>query len=176
MSNKLVKLKVEKSRVNENKKRIIFLMCLIVLSIAFIFVWANVFLTSKNFEEKMNNMVLGVDYFVEDIIITDKRVETDVNNAIHENYFFYYRDGRAYDYDKRMEVSGKVYSEYEVGDIISAYTTNHKEYSYKKYGILPKNEFINNELMKCVGVLLGIGIFTLIFFRFLDKKALDFQK
>jgi len=36
----------------------------------------------------MDNMVLGVDYFVEDIIITDKRIETDVNDTIHENYFF----------------------------------------------------------------------------------------
>ena len=57
---------------------------------------------------------------------------------------------------------GKIYSEYHVGDTITAYTTDHVSYSYYKYGILPKNEYTNNEIMKCVGVLLGVGILSLL--------------
>ena len=47
-----------------------------------------------------------------------------------------------------MQVPGFVYSEYNVGDSIAAYTTDHVSYSYYKYGILPDTEYTNNELMK----------------------------
>lgn len=176
MSNKLVKVNNEKRIITEHKKRIMLIVCLIVLSIAFVYVWINVFLNSNNFEEKMDNMVLGVDYFVEDIIITDKRIETDVNDTIHENYFFYYHDGDAYDYHKRMQVPENVFRQYKIGDKISSYTTDHVQYSYEKYGILPNTEFRNNEIMKCVGVLLGIAIFMLALFIILHRKLSIHQK
>ena len=131
MNNKLVRVNNEKRIITEHKKTML-IVCLIVLSIAFVYVWINVFLNSNNFEEKMDNMVLGVDYFVEDIIITDKRIETDVNDTIHENYFFYYHDGDAYDYHKRMQVPGNVCRQYKIGDKISSYTTGHVEYAYEK--------------------------------------------
>ncbi len=124
----------------------------------------------------MDNMVLGVDYFVEDIIITDKRIETDVNDTIHKNYFFYYHDGDAYDYHKRMQVPGNVFRQYKIGDKISSYTTDHVQYSYEKYGILPNTEFRNNEIMKCIGVLLGIAIFMLALFIILHRKLSIHQK
>lgn len=165
MSNKLVKVKKQERKVTEEKKRILFIISLIALSAAFIAVWGNVLLTSNAFNETMDSMVLGVDYFLEDVEITDKRVESDGINSLNENYFFYYEDGRVYDYHKRMQVPGKIYSEYEVGDTITAYTTNHSTYSYEKHGILPTTDFRKNELMKCVGVLLGIGIVFLIFGR-----------
>lgn len=159
-----------KRKINVHQKKVIFVSALTVLIVAFVCIWLNVFMTSKRFEEKMDNMILGEDYFVEDIIITDKKVESDVNDSIHENYFFYYNHGVAYEYDKRMQVSGEIYREYAVGDIIPAYTTDHKQYSYDKDGILPKTEFRNNEFSKCIGVLLGVAIFTMMFFGLLGKK------
>lgn len=58
MSNKLVKVNNEKRIITEHKKRTMLIVCLIVLSIAFVYVWINVFLNSNNFEEKMDNMVI----------------------------------------------------------------------------------------------------------------------
>ena len=91
-------------------------------------------------------------------------------DTISQNYFFYYNNGKVNDYHKRMQVPGFVYSEYNVGDSIAAYTTDHVSYSYYKYGILPDTEYTNNELMKVAGVLLGIGIFLLALFGVLSKK------
>ena len=167
MSNKLIKNKKESEKVKEKQKKLLFSGGLIILTIAFVFVWFHVYLTSRSFEERMETMVLGVDYFIEDVPIVAKRVETDASQSIHENYFFYYRQGKVHDYQNRMEVPGNIYSEYETGDTIPAYTTDHYSYSYKKEGILPKSEFRNNEYMKIVGVLLGIGIVILVLFRFI---------
>ena len=74
MSNKLVK--------NEEQKE------------GIVFVWGKVLVTTKAFNEQMEGMVLGEDYYLEDIVITDKRVETGASDdAISENYFFYYQNG-----------------------------------------------------------------------------------
>lgn len=170
MSNKLVKSKIQKSKVSEKNKTIIFICSLIILCIAFIVVWVNVYMTSNVFKKTMDDMVLGVDYFQEEIVITNKRVESDSNDSIHENYFFYYHDGHVHDYHKRMQVPATIYQEYEIGEKITAYTTNHEHYSYEKNGILPQNDFKNNELKKVIGVLLGLGIFVLLLFRTLDKR------
>ena len=69
-----------------------------------------------------------------------------------------------------MQVPESVYSEYDVGDSITAYTTDHVSYSYYKYGILPDTEYTNNELMKVAGVLLGIVIFIFALLGLLSKK------
>ena len=156
MSNKLVEHKESKEILTGNQKKILFWICFIILSIVFITVWINILLTSKAFNTQMEEMVLGEDYYMEDIVITGKRAEdasADTN-----------------DYHKRMQVPGFVYSEYNVGDSIAAYTTDHVSYSYYKYGILPDTEYTNNELMKVAGVLLGIGIFLLALFGVLSKK------
>ena len=168
MSNKLVKNNSEKRKVTEKQKRILFVSSLTILLLSFFAVWITVFRTSNEFREKMETMVLGVDYFREDVVITNKRVESE--HSVSDNYFFYYKNGKVHEYDKRMQVPGTVYREYEIGDTITAYTTNHREYSYEKYGILPKEDFKNNELRKANGVLLGIGILVLIFLRVLDRK------
>ena len=147
-----------------------FWICFIILSIAFITVWINILLTSKAFNTQMEEMVLGEDYYMEDIVITGKRTEDASADTISQNYFFYYNNGKVNDYHKRMQVPGFVYSEYNVGDSIAAYTTDHVSYSYYKYGILPDTEYTNNELMKVAGVLLGIGIFLLALFGVLSKK------
>ena len=104
-------------------------------------------------------MVLGEDYDREDVVITDKKSEdATADNAISQNYFFYYHGGKTNEYNKRMQVPESVYAEYKVGDTITAYTTDHIKYSYNKAGILPDKKFRNNELMKVAGVLLGAAI------------------
>ena len=170
MSNKLVEHKESKEILTGNQKKILFWICFIILSIVFITVWINILLTSKAFNTQMEEMVLGEDYYMEDIVITGKRAEDASADTISQNYFFYYNNGKVNDYHKRMQVPGFVYSEYNVGDSIVAYTTDHVSYSYYKYGILPDTEYTNNELMKVAGVLLGIGIFLLALFGVLSKE------
>ena len=170
MSNKLVKHQEPKETLTGKQKKILFWSCFAILSIAFVAVWINIFLTSKAFNAQMEEMVLGEDYYMEDVVITNKRAEDASADAISQNYFFYYNNGKVNDYQKRMRVPEFVYSEYDVGDSITAYTTDHVSYSYYKYGILPDTEYTNNELMKVAGVLLGIGIFLLALFGVLNKK------
>lgn len=160
------KNKANLNSIKKSQKRILPLACIISLTVAFIFVWTDIYLTSKKFEIQMGNMVQGVDYFVEDVPIVAKRRETDNNDSVHESYYFYYRHGKTYEYENRMQVPADVYSEYQTGDTISAYTTDHYVYSYGKEGILPKSEFANNEVKKGVGVLLGIGIAVTVLFGF----------
>ncbi len=170
MSNKLVKHQETKEILTGKQKKILFWSCFVVLSIAFVAVWINIFLTSKAFNTQMEEMVLGEDYYMEDVVITDKRAEDASADAISQNYFFYYNNGAVNDYHKRMEVPEAVYSEYDVGDSITAYTTDHVSYSYYKQGILPDKEYRNNELMKVAGVLLGLGIFSFALWGLLSKK------
>ena len=124
MSNKLVKHQEPKEILTGNQKKILFWICFIILSIAFITVWINILLTSKAFNTQMEEMVLGEDYYMEDIVITGKRAEAASADTISRNYFFYYNNGKVNDYHKRMQVPGFVYSEYNVGDSIAAYTPN----------------------------------------------------
>ncbi len=159
MSNKLVKHQESKEILTGNQKRILFWICFIILSIAFITVWINILLTSKAFNTQMEEMVLGEDYYMEDIVITGKRAEDASADTISQNYFFYYNNGKVNDYHKRMQVPGFVYSEYNVGDSIAAYTTDHVSYSYYKYGILPDTEYTNNELMKGLAYCLELEYF-----------------
>ena len=170
MSNKLVKQKISRNKLSEKNKTFLFACGFSILCIAFFAVWIDVYRTSDIFQKTMDEMVLGVDYFREEIIITNKRVESDANDSIHENHFFYYYDGNVHDYHKRMQVPATIFAEYEIGEKIVAYTTDHEKYSYEKYGILPQDEFKKNELKKCTGVLLGVGIFVLLLLRRLDKR------
>ena len=125
MSNKLVEHKESKEILTGNQKKILFWICFIILSIVFITVLINILLTSKAFNTQMEEMVLGEDYYMEDIVITGKRAEDASADTISQNYFFYYNNGKVNDYHKRMQVPEFVYSEYDVGDSIAAYTTDH---------------------------------------------------
>ena len=49
MSNKLVKHQETKEILTGKQKKILFWSCFIILSIAFVAVWVNIFLTSKAF-------------------------------------------------------------------------------------------------------------------------------
>lgn len=176
MSNKLVKHQEQKEILAGKQKKILFWVCLIILIIVFVAVWINIFLTSNAFNKQIGEMVLGEDYYMEDVVITGKRAENaSTDNTISKNYFFYYHNGKVNDYHKRMQIPGSVYSEYNVGDSITAYTTDHISYSYYKDGILPDTEYSNNELMKVAGVLLGIGICSLTLLGLLSKK-IDYKK
>lgn len=138
MSNKLAKHQKQKERLTGKQKKVLFWSCFAALSIAFVMVWLNVFLTSNALDRQMEEMVLGEDYDREDVVITDKRSEdASADNDISQNYFFYYHGGKTNEYNKRMQVPESVYTEYEVGDTITAYTTDHIKYSYNKAGILP---------------------------------------
>ncbi len=53
MSNKLVEHKESKEILTGNQKKILFWICFIILSIAFITVWINILLTSKAFNTQM---------------------------------------------------------------------------------------------------------------------------
>ena len=53
MSNKLVKHQESKELLSGKQKKILFWICLIILSIAFIAVWINILLTSKAFNTQM---------------------------------------------------------------------------------------------------------------------------
>ena len=171
MSNKLAKHQKQKERLTGKQKKVLLWSCFVALSIAFLAVWLNVFLTSKALHRQMEEMVLGEDYDREDVVITDKKTEdASANNSISQNYFFYYHNGKANEYNKRMQVPESVYAEYKVGDTITAYTTDHIKYSYDKDGILPEQSYRKNELMKCVGILLGCAICFLILFGLLSRK------
>ena len=124
MSNKLAKHQKQKERLTGKQKKVLFWSCFAALSIAFLAVWLNVFLTSKALHRQMEEMVLGEDYDREDVVITDKKSEdATADNAISQNYFFYYHGGKTNEYNKRMQVPESVYAEYKVGDTITAYTT-----------------------------------------------------
>lgn len=75
MSNKLAKHQKQKERLTGKQKKVLFWSCFAALSIAFLAVWLNVFLTSNALHRQMEEMVLGEDYYREDVVITDKRVK-----------------------------------------------------------------------------------------------------
>ncbi len=166
MSNKLIKAKDLEAKIVRKKR--IWKLCAVLLGaviVLFLFIWTRVAITSAKFEKQMEQMVLGKDYFIEDVVIKKKDTYSSPSGryGASTNYFFYY------DTDKKMQVSGKIYGEYEVGDSIPAYTTDHVYYDYEKDGILPRNEFRNNELMKAAGALCGIAICMLALYLFLER-------
>ena len=62
MSNKLAKHQKQKERLTGKQKKVLLWSCFVALSIAFLAVWLNVFLTSKALHRQMEEMVLGEDY------------------------------------------------------------------------------------------------------------------
>lgn len=163
MSNKKNKTKRHKVKketekifsTNVQKKRLMFNVSFVVLVLLFVFVWGHIFVTTHRFNEQLENMVQGKDYFIEDVIITKKKAETYSSSSLSTttNYYLYYgHDG------KRMNVNSDTYEKYGVGSIIPAYTTDHIHYGLDKNTILPENQFRNNEIMKGVGIFLGLCI------------------
>ena len=74
MSNKLIKAKDLEAKMLRRKR--IWKLCAILLAaflILFVFIWTRVAITSAKFEKQLEQMVLGKDYFVEDVVIRKKR-------------------------------------------------------------------------------------------------------
>lgn len=106
---------------------------LVIVSILFVFLWTRVAITSVKFEKQMEQMVLGKDYFIEDVEIKKKDTYSSPSGkySVSTNYFFYY--------------------------------------DYEKDGILPREEFRDNELRKAAGVVCGCIICLLALYLFWDR-------
>lgn len=159
MSHKLVKNQPEKDGIKKKRLNRVYFICFIVLTICFAAVWISVAMTSAKFDKQLEHMILGKDYFIEDVTIVKKMVDSYSSSELstHENYFFYYGNEE----QEKMQIPHDIYVQYAIGDKIPAYTVNHVSYGYTKESILPREEFRQNELMKCIGVLLGVGIVTI---------------
>ena len=74
MSNKLIKEKdLEAKRIRRKRIRKLLAVLLVMVSILFVFLWTRVAITSVKFKKQMEQMVLGKDYFIEDVVIRKKR-------------------------------------------------------------------------------------------------------
>ena len=92
MSHKLVRNQPAKEGRKKKRLNRIYLFCFIALTISFVTVWVSVSLTSAKFDDQMEDMVLGKDYFIEDVTIVKKKVDSYSSSELstNENYFFYY--------------------------------------------------------------------------------------
>ena len=145
---------------------------LIALSIIFVLLFLKIIMTEISFHKIIDGMVEGIDYYIEDIVITDKETVEDYNGSESgsTNYFFYY----GHDTDKRMQVNLEVYSQYNVGDMLPAYTKEHYYYGSTINSVLPKTEYKNNELSKAGIVTIGCLILLLLIYKWinnLEKKT-----
>ena len=151
MGNKIYKSKMK----DENRLLGKFVnISLIALSIIFVLLFLKIIVTEISFHKMIAEMVEGIDYYIEDIVITDAT-----------NYFFHY----GYDTDMRMQVNQKEYSQYNVGDMFPAYTKDHYYYGSTINSVLPKTEYKNNELSKAGIVTIGCLILLLLIYKWIDN-------
>lgn len=162
---KPIKREEIKPKISAKTKTKLFIIGLVILVISFISVWINIIVTSNKIKNELDNMVLGTDYFYENVTIFDKKIYSSTSegsSVTTYNYVFFYDKSM----EKMMPVPEEIYNQYEVKSEIMAYTKDHIHYSYSIEEILP--EYRNNEMGKAVGVLLGLGIFVLLLWRFID--------
>lgn len=164
MSNKLYKNKIKDQKRFLGKFANI---SLIALSIIFVLLFLKIIMTEISFNKMINSMVEGVDYYVEDIVISDKEAVEEYNGSESgtTNFFFYY----GYGTDKRMQVNREVYSQYNVGDMFPAYTKDHYYYGSTFNSVLPKAEYTNNELSKAGIVLTSSLMLLILIYKWIDK-------
>ena len=154
MSNKIYKSKMK----DENRLIGKFVnISLIALLIIFVLLFLKIIVTEISFHKMITEMVEGIDYYIEDIVITDKETV--------EDYFFHY----GHDTNKRMQVNQKEYSQYNVGDMFPAYTKDHYYYGSTINSVLPKTEYKNNELSKAGIVTIGCLILLLLIYKWIDN-------
>lgn len=164
MSNKLYK---EKPQIKSKRVSVFRIILLVFLIIAFTCIWLDIFTTTIRLDKKIDAMVEGKDYYIEEVTITKKAYDSYYagSSVATTNYFFYYD----YSFQKKLFVDRDTYKEYIVGDKVSAYTMDHSNYVFKKEALLGK-EFRNNEIEKCIGASLGAGILLLCVFIWIDSK------
>lgn len=161
-------LAVDHCEEDRIKKKRVYLICLIVLSICSAVIWINVAVKSAEFDKKIEHMVFGKDYFIEDVTIVNKKIFYGNSTAMgvsSDTYFFYYGN----DEHEKMEVPYDTYLQYAVGDKIQAYTVDHVSYGYEKESILPAKEHKCNEFMKFIGVLTGCCMILVALFYLLSR-------
>lgn len=161
--------KIYKSEIKDEKRLFgkFVNISLIALSIIFVLLFLKIIMTEISFHKMIAEMVEGIDYYIEDIVITDKEAVEDYNGSESgtTNYFFYY----GYGADKRMQVNLEVYSQYNVGDMFPAYTKDHYYYGSTINSVLPKTEYKNNELSKAGIVLIGSLILLILMYKWIDN-------
>lgn len=166
MSNKLHK---EKPQIKSKRISVFRIILLVFLIIVFTCILLDIFTTTIRFDKKLDAIVEGKDYYIEEITITKKAYDsyysTPESSVETTNYFFYYDDS----FQKKLFVDGDTYNEYVVGDKVSAYTMDHSNYVFKKEGLLGK-EFSNNEIKKGIGGFLGSCILLLCILIWADSK------
>lgn len=62
-----------------------------------------------------------------------------------------------------------MYSQYNVGDMLPAYTKDHYYYGSTINSVLPKTEYNNNELNKAGIVTIGCLILLLLIYKWIDN-------
>ena len=163
MSNKLYKPNPQKQ-----KSLKFYYILFAILSVCFVYIWGSVINTSIQFNKQLENAIENKDYFMEEITITKKYYDsyysTPDTSVETTNYFFYYSA------DKKMQVDKNTYDKYNVGDKITAFTADHKNYGITKEAILPRDEFKENELKKPIGIILGISTWCLFLYIRFTKK------
>lgn len=162
MSNKLYKTPPPKIK----SFRMVYII-FAIFSLCFVYVWGSIINTSIKFNNNLNSAIENKDYFIEEITIVKKDYDsyysTPDTSIETTNYFFYYSS------DKKMQVDRDTYVKYSVGDKISAYTADHKNYKITKEAILPQDEFKENEIKKPIGVILGILTWSLFLYIKFEK-------
>jgi hypothetical protein len=137
----------------------------------FLCVWIDIFLTSSRFSRQLDAMIEGTDYYIEAVEITKKDYDsyyaTPDSGVETINYFFYYDES----FQKKMFVDEDTYKKYSVGDNVNAYTTDHINYGFTKESLLSGTVYRNNELKKCMGVILGAALFLYSVWMWLSFKS-----
>jgi hypothetical protein len=136
----------------------------------FLGIWLDIFLTSSYFNRELDKMIEGRDYYIETVEITKKDYDsyysTPDSSVETTNYFFYYDKS----FQKKMFVDKDTYKKYSVGDKVKAYTTDHVNYGFTKESLLSGSLYRNNELKKCIGVILGVGLIFYFIWLWIDFK------
>jgi hypothetical protein len=168
MSNKLYK---DKTKITPRRWKTFRIVILSLLVIMFLCVWIDIFLTSSRFSRQLDAMIEGTDYYIEAVEITKKDYDsyyaTPDSSVETINYFFYYDES----FQKKMFVDEDTYKKYSVGDNVNAYTTDHINYGFTKESLLSGTVYRNNELKKCMGVILGAALFLYSVWMWLSLKS-----
>lgn len=166
MSHKLVKKQQENDLRKIRRRKQIYKSCFLILAICFVMVWSQVALTAFRHKEQLNHMVLGENYFIDDVMIINKKMDSYSSSEFSntENYYLYY----GHDATDKLLVPHDVYVQYQIGDTIPAYTLNHIDYKYTPEQLLP--DYTGNELLKATGCVIGCVLALLGILYWIDAR------
>ena len=159
----------EENKSKENSRKQALSVMIIILTVVLAFLCVNIVYTSRSMKAQISKMEEGKDYYREQVLISGKKVKTDTTNpdtgTTQEWYYLYYNHT-----GQKMNVPGKVYEKYQVGDKMQAYTLDHVHYKYKKEMLL--QDYTPNELKKCFAALdaVALGAFILLRIPFRRKS------